>query len=133
MLIYEVSVPYNPQTNGVAERAFGTLIPDVRAMLNGSNMSPRWWGWALKSAGCPVAYLRQVPRDTTGKFGPRALRGRLIGYGLSGIYENGQMRCALGYVIATADNTVTVSRHILFDESALFNSIDLEERAQPDR
>jgi hypothetical protein len=49
MLINEVSVPYNPQTNGVAERAFGTLIPDVRAMLNASKMSPRWWRWALKS------------------------------------------------------------------------------------
>mmetsp|Transcript_8864 Transcript_8864/g.22593 ORF Transcript_8864/g.22593 Transcript_8864/m.22593 type:complete len:152 (-) Transcript_8864:1097-1552(-) len=44
MLINEVSVPYNPQTNGVAERTFGTLIPDVRAMLNASGMSPRWWG-----------------------------------------------------------------------------------------
>jgi hypothetical protein len=32
MLINEVSVPDNPQTNGLAERALGTLIPDVRAM-----------------------------------------------------------------------------------------------------
>jgi hypothetical protein len=71
----------------------------------------------LRIWGCPVAYLRQAPRDAAaaGKFGPRAKRGRLIGYGQSGIYEHGQLRRALGYVIAGADNSITVSRHVLFD------------------
>jgi hypothetical protein len=41
MLINEVCTPYNPQTNGVAERAFGILISDVRAMLNSSGLSLR--------------------------------------------------------------------------------------------
>jgi hypothetical protein len=76
--------------------------------------------------GCPVAYLRQAPRDAAaaGKFGPRAKRGRLIGYGQSSIFEHGQLRRALGYVIAGADNSITVTRHVLFEEAALFEPIN---------
>jgi hypothetical protein len=80
----------------------------------------------LRILGCSVAYLRQAPRDAAaaGKLGPRAKRGRLIGYGLSGIYEHGQLRRALGYVIAGADNSITVTRHVLFNEDALFDPIN---------
>ena len=81
--------------------------------------------------------MRQAPRDAAaaGKFGPRAKRGRLIGYGQSGVYEQGQLRHALGYVIAGADNSITVSRHVLFDEAALFDPIvsgDIEPHVNSD-
>jgi hypothetical protein len=73
----------------------------------------------LRVWGCPVAYLRQAPRDATGKFGPRALRGNLVGYGAAGVYENGQLRHALGYVIAP---TMRVERNKLQHPKTLSQS-----------
>jgi len=67
-----------------------------------------------------VAYLQQAPRDATSKFGPRALHDNFVGDSSSGIFENGQLRHTLGYVLlVTADNVTTVSRHVLFNESII--------------
>ena len=43
-IIREVTPPYSPQSNGVAERKNRTLTDLVNAMLESSGMSYEWWG-----------------------------------------------------------------------------------------
>jgi transposase InsO family protein len=43
-IIHEVTPPYSPQSNGVAERKNQTLIDFVNAMLERTGMPYEWWG-----------------------------------------------------------------------------------------
>jgi len=43
-IIHEVTPPYSPQSNGVAERKNRTLADLVNAMLESFGMSYEWWG-----------------------------------------------------------------------------------------
>lgn len=43
-IIHEVTPPYSPQTNEVAERKNRTLTDLVNAMLESSGMFYEWWG-----------------------------------------------------------------------------------------
>ena len=49
-IIHEVTPPYSPQSNGVAERKNRTLTDLVNAMLESSGMSYEWWGEAILTA-----------------------------------------------------------------------------------
>ena len=51
---HEVTIPKNPEQNGVAERMNRTLVETVRSMLSHANLPHRFWGEALSTA----AYLR---------------------------------------------------------------------------
>jgi len=62
MLCNETSEPYTPQHNGVAERAFGIIIGDVRKMLYFSRVSNRWWIYAAKAAVLSRNLLRHPDR-----------------------------------------------------------------------
>ena len=46
----ELTVPYNPESNGVVERMNRTLMERVRGMLTQSSMDKRYWGEALRTA-----------------------------------------------------------------------------------
>ena len=46
-IIHEVTPPYSPQSNGVAERKIRTLTDLVNTMLESSSMSYEWWGEAI--------------------------------------------------------------------------------------
>ena len=57
-IIHQVTAPYTPQQNGVAERKNRTLTEMVNAMLSGSGLSKGFWGEAMLTA-CHV--LNRVP------------------------------------------------------------------------
>jgi hypothetical protein len=42
--------PHTPASNGVAERTFGTIGPDVRAALAMSGIGFKHWHWAFRAA-----------------------------------------------------------------------------------
>ncbi|GLU19483.1 hypothetical protein SLE2022_357320 [Rubroshorea leprosula] len=49
-IIHEITAPYTPQQNGVAERKNRVLTEMVNAMLSNSGLSPGFWGEALLTA-----------------------------------------------------------------------------------
>jgi transposase InsO family protein len=57
-IIHGRTLPYSPQSNGVAERKNRTLTDFVNAMLETSGLSKEWWGEAILTA-CHV--LNKVP------------------------------------------------------------------------
>ncbi len=57
-IIHEVTAPYTPQQNGVAERKNRTLTEMVNAMLSYSGLSKGFWGEALLTA-CHI--LNRIP------------------------------------------------------------------------
>jgi transposase InsO family protein len=46
-IIHERTLPYSPQSNGVAERKNHTLTDLVNAMLETSGLSKEWWSEAI--------------------------------------------------------------------------------------
>ena len=50
---HELTIPKNPEQNGVAERMNRTLVETVRSMLSCTNLPHKFWGEALSTA----AYL----------------------------------------------------------------------------
>ena len=50
------SAPYNQASNGIAERAVGTLGNTARCLLKQANKPASWWYWALETA----AYLHRM-------------------------------------------------------------------------
>ena len=53
-IIHQLSVPYNPAQNGVAERMNCTVVECARSMLSHSNMPNVFWAEAVNTA----VYLR---------------------------------------------------------------------------
>ena len=49
-IIHEVTPPYSPQSNGVAERKNRTLTDLMNAMLESADMPYEWWGEAILTA-----------------------------------------------------------------------------------
>jgi transposase InsO family protein len=49
-IVHNVSPPYTPQNNGVAERANRTILDMARCMLMQANLAPEWWGEAIRTA-----------------------------------------------------------------------------------
>ncbi|CAG9133521.1 unnamed protein product [Plutella xylostella] len=49
-IVHQTTVPYNPQQNGVSERANRTIIEKARSMLKDSNLPLAYWGEAVNTA-----------------------------------------------------------------------------------
>jgi histone deacetylase 1/2 len=49
-IVHNVSPPYTPQNNGVAERANQTILDMAQCMLMQANLAPDWWGEAIRTA-----------------------------------------------------------------------------------
>jgi transposase InsO family protein len=57
-IVHERTLPYSPQSNGIAERKNRTLTDLVNARLEIAGLSKEWWGEAILTA-CHV--LNHVP------------------------------------------------------------------------
>jgi hypothetical protein len=57
-IIHERTLPYSPQSNGVAERKNRTVTDLVNAMLDTAALSKEWWGEAILTA---YHVLNRVP------------------------------------------------------------------------
>ena len=60
-IIHEVTAPYTPQSNGVAERKNRTLMDMVNCMLLSSCAPENLWGEALF---LPILYSTGFPKET---------------------------------------------------------------------
>ncbi|GAU44417.1 hypothetical protein TSUD_100640 [Trifolium subterraneum] len=49
-IVHEITAPYTPQHNGVAERKNRSIMNMARSMLKGKNMPHRFWGEATSTA-----------------------------------------------------------------------------------
>src|ERR1044072_6729952 len=49
-IIHEITAPYTPQHNGMAERRNGTILNMVRSMLKEKHLDKRLWGEAVETA-----------------------------------------------------------------------------------
>ena len=64
---HELTVPYTPEQNGVAERYWQTLLGSMRAMIADADCDKMWWGYAAKTA----CYLRnRIPNKRSGEVTP---------------------------------------------------------------
>jgi transposase InsO family protein len=77
---HNISPPYTPQHNGVAERANKTIINMARCMLSQSNLAKEWWGEAVRTA---MAVTNCLPSVRRGKVSPIQLMfGKRPNYGV---------------------------------------------------
>ncbi|WCJ29313.1 Retrovirus-related Pol polyprotein from transposon TNT 1-94 [Euphorbia peplus] len=76
-IIHEVTPPYSPQSNGVAERKNRTLKEMMNAMLSSSGLPQNMWGEAVLSAN---HLLNKIPRKKVGKTPHELWKGRKPSY-----------------------------------------------------
>eukprot|EP00877_Chromochloris_zofingiensis_P014640 jgi/Chrzof1/942/Cz01g34180.t1 len=144
-IIAQHTVPYSPQQNGKAERLNRTLLDKARSMLADARLPSQLWGeavvtanylrnrspaagktatpWELFFGSRPsVSHLRvfgakafaQIPKEKRGKLDPRSQRGIMVGYEPN----------VKGYRLLLPNNTITVSRDVVFDEGDQPGAID---------
>ncbi|PNX74518.1 copia-type reverse transcriptase-like protein, partial [Trifolium pratense] len=67
-IVHEVTAPYTPQHNGLAERRNRTLLDMARSMLKQKNLPHKFWGEAVTTAAyilnkCLTKKLKTVPEE----------------------------------------------------------------------
>ena len=67
-IVHEVTPPYTPQHNGLAERRNRTLLNMARSMIKQKSLPHKFWGEAVTTAAyilnkCPTKKLKMVPEE----------------------------------------------------------------------
>ncbi|KAI7933571.1 hypothetical protein MJO28_009171 [Puccinia striiformis f. sp. tritici] len=65
---HNVSPPYTPQHNGIAERANRTIIEMTRCMIIQANLALEWWGEAVLSAAATTNCLPSLSKSRASPF-----------------------------------------------------------------
>ena len=76
-IIHQVTAPYSPQSNGIAERKNRTLKEMMNAMLISSGLPQNMWGEAVLSANY---LLNKIPRKQEDKTPYDLWKGRAPSY-----------------------------------------------------
>jgi len=80
-IVHEVTSPYTPQHNGLAEKWNRSLLDMTRSMLKMKKMPNTFWGEAVRTA----AYI--LNRCPTKKLGDKSEPMILVGYHETGVYR----------------------------------------------
>ena len=76
-IIHQVTAPYSPQSNGIAEQKNRTLKEMMNAMLISSGLPQNMWGEAVLSANY---LLNKIPRKQEDKTPYELWKGRSPSY-----------------------------------------------------
>lgn len=153
---HEMTVPYTPQQNGVAERLNRTLMERVLAMLNDAGLPDSLWAEALKTANeirnrSPAAGKDRTPWEyvhgdkpdvsffrvfgaTAYAHTPKDLRDKLQPHSRKGRFV-GYDDLRKGYrILLDGNKEVIISRDVLFfeEDSSTSKDVAKEEGDPPD-
>ena len=145
-IMFQTTVPYNPEQNGVAERMNRTLCESGRSMLFDADMPTTYWGEAITTAcylqnRLPGKATTKTPYELWNKRKPDLRHIRIFG---SKAYVHipkekrtkwdacakegvlvGYSESQKGYRILHQDtNKVTVSRSVIIDETSLCSKFE---------
>lgn len=137
-ITHEVTPPYTPQHNGVAERKNRTLLNMVRSMLKSKNMPKMWWGEAVNTAAyiinrSPTKKMENItPEEAWTGVKPNVSHFRVFGSVCyrhvpdqlrTKLDDKGEVMIMVGYhstggykLVNPVNNKIVISRDIVFDE-----------------
>jgi transposase InsO family protein len=137
-ITHEVTPPYTPQHNGVAERKNRTLLNMVRSMLKSKNMPKTWWGEAVNTAAyiinrSPTKKMENVtPEEAWTGVKPNVSHFRVFGSVCyrhvpdqlrTKLDDKGELMIMVGYhstggykLVNPVNNKIVISRDVVFDE-----------------
>jgi len=143
---HQLTIPYNPQQNGRAERFNGTLINSAKTLLNDAKLSHQFWQDAIDTSNYIKNRLphkgnrNKIPYETLNKtkvdysnirvFGckvffylPKNFRSKLDNNASPGIFL-GYSDNPTGYkILDVSNNKIILSRNVEFFESNPGNSL----------
>jgi transposase InsO family protein len=146
-IVHQVTAPYTPQQNGVAERLNRTLMEAVRCMMHGAKVPERLWAEAVLTANyvrnrVPARGLQEkVPEEVYTGSKPTVEHLRIFGCKVSAwvppekrnkLEARGQLGILVGYsgrnyrVWNSNTRKVTVSRDMIFIEEPIVRSNRLD-------
>ncbi|GAU30308.1 hypothetical protein TSUD_385290 [Trifolium subterraneum] len=108
-IIREVTPPYTPQQNDIAERKNRTIMNMVRSMLNSKDLPKELWGEAVATATYVLNRLayKHVPGQLRKKLDNKSEMMILVGYHNTGGYK----------LFDPINRTIVISRDVLIDET----------------
>ena len=142
-IIHEVTPPYTPQHNGVAERKNRTIMNMVRSMLKGKSLPKYLWGEAVSTAvfilnRSPSKRLEGItPEEAWSGAKPNVSHFRIFGSLCfrhipdqlrRKLDDKGEQMILLGYhstggykLFDPKSKQIIISRDVVFDESRSWN------------
>ncbi|KAG8491470.1 hypothetical protein CXB51_014668 [Gossypium anomalum] len=108
-ILHHVSCPHTSEQNGVVERKHWHIVETGLTLLAQANLLMQHWGYAFRSA---VHLINRLPTPV--------LHGQSPYQKLYGCAPNFQHK---GYYCLTPDDSVIISRHVVFDEHRFLFSL----------